>query len=65
MRLIGIPLHLRLHVSRLQIVQFVEVLGLSHVLRQLEGGIGVLICKFDSALLDFTESGGNYVRRSR
>jgi hypothetical protein len=35
-----------------------KVLGLSH-LRQLEGGIGVLVSEFDSALLDFTESGGN------
>jgi hypothetical protein len=43
----------------------VEVFGLGHVLRQREGGIGVLVCEFDSALLDFMESGGNYIGRSR
>jgi hypothetical protein len=42
--LIGIHLHLRLHVSRPQVDQFVEVLGLSHVLRQLSTVItGLLV----------------------
>jgi hypothetical protein len=59
LRLIRVPLHLRLHVSRLHIDQFVEVLGLRHVLRQPEGGIGVLICESDSALLYLPESGRN------